>query len=1348
MRTPIHLHTLEHLEVKNTSERLNLFSGRAMSEKAFEKSQHYVADRIAPLLSGVWPGIQQGLEVEYLSKQDQIGQKLSVQHNARQLKKMAYASYSPTYPADNSMPGLNQFKGHYSKVATEQPLEIIDETDLKDIQPLFRVQAGSAVTENGAVVKLFTPLEVKWLDLLAHSKMSTDEDLAGLFMLCLGREIIPVNYDEKSACRRYETDPIQDTRFETVGVLKLLAVKKEQFSYEAIELIKNNRHKTINRFLSQLVIEPENIKLPVDLATLGILAIDQTNPLWFESLACRFLSQPLAFPMALLAHTEQVFKELVAADKGIQFKKTRRAELLTGIRGISPVLAADGVDITPFDIPAVAIDQPDMRLSGRVIPSLAVRDDFRRLFEKVSTSLATDIKNTFQFLPAAGSLPRSLLKHVANINAPLPRFEIDYPGLRVDMMPVPATGVAGILRRELARGVIKFDSATKERIRLLIAVPDAEYHPKLLDVPVSDKVLSAQLYDFGMQAYEAWIEWINQLNKLYNNNLTPENQSILGIPDFSKDRFKAPIAPRNPALSMTNPDQNTSAYDEGCFFDGLIRRQGDNLNISTLAPPYREGVPQNAEYDVWLGDDNELPAPNGVMETSGLIIVRAEIEKDIDQRTNNLKQCYEFVEKISDHILLQRQQLDVQSVSFAAFAGGVAGDGSGLQLTRWLPHVKFTAVTVTDSADDDSSDAGAITVVSSSRAPQSIVPFAIDNSAAVAIQPSNYTYASIANAIPISTAVTWQSNSAYVSQAINNATTSHYETIANLSLGVNKLDQLSINSRAITGDAFKKPNINFGTLTHVSAITSELKNSRNAVQDIQTEIDLLLVDIDQFMASLPQHIINLLGRYVIDSISKKKPVFKTMMMVRRAGKTLPLEGALGTDDSERYSVLFDVGKFLVTEISSVENARTELARLQKILQKQIANKQQKLAITDREISITRKELIQFDAIRRETLDDYSAVQRLLIEHWQEVEEKFNHRNKVLNGMVGLYYVKVRETATSVALPNIQSLAYAEVGDLVPGCRGDEQANLPDELDVFVDAVLDIPVTHWQLLSVKIHQLPGRQRLMTMLDRRKPRIQIKQSLLSRQSSSRIRGLSNLRHQTLFVLNSFSERQFKTVHSLKHLQQEAANVLSLEDLLNNSATGRLRKPAQQLSNNIELACYCLLEKLYELLPSVRLEWGQLAEDDQLVIESPEKWPLLEQAEQTSFNALRSCLELVRWFNRQLSQSADGDSRTALRNLVRACLMLAASDDPSDLLEGQLQVAPRTFQLGSVLRLSLNQEAVPGAILQLLDKNKRTVAKLRLDDQDNDGASATIVKLFDLDSEINTQQFMVIGHKYKDV
>jgi uncharacterized coiled-coil protein SlyX len=49
-------------------------------------------------------------------------------------------------------------------------------------------------------------------------------------------------------------------------------------------------------------------------------------------------------------------------------------------------------------------------------------------------------------------------------------------------------------------------------------------------------------------------------------------------------------------------------------------------------------------------------------------------------------------------IRAQRQQVDSITTSFAALAGGVPGDGAGLQLARWLP---FTRVAAAPQAEGD-----------------------------------------------------------------------------------------------------------------------------------------------------------------------------------------------------------------------------------------------------------------------------------------------------------------------------------------------------------------------------------------------------------------------------------------------------------------------------------------------------------------------------------------------------------------------------------------------------------------------------------------------------------------------
>lgn len=1385
-RTPIHLHEHEHLKEQDTNKRLNLFPGRAMSEVAFDKSQYYVADRIAPLLSGVWPGIQEGLEVTFLDEKSQAN---PLKYKGGQLTRMAYDTQGPSYPADESLSGFNHPMREYFKEENKSVLP--PEPEIVEPEPLFRIKAGSGVTAAGTVVKLFNPLEVAWTDLIARSNLTPDKSATGLYMLCLGRKEIAVDYDEAPACRRHETDPTRDTRFETVGILKLIPV--EGFLHRPIDLFPKNKHTTVNRFLTRLIVGPKRPKLPRDYVTLGLVAMQNQKLKWFETHGARFMSEPLGLPMAMLAHMEQVFSESIAASKHLN--------------------------------PASALNK-----------------------------LVKDTKLNFISLPAAGALPRRLLANVTSIDKPnLPKFLIDYPGLRVDMAPIPASGVAGVLQRELGRGVVSFSPNSEERLRLLIAVPDGEYDPRLLDVPVSDKKLSEQLYQYGMHAYDAWKEWREQLGKLYSQEydmknygdevvangyqLTNEERKAMVLPDLAHPYYKPPIAPRNPAGNLDSTDPKV-VNNKKFFFDDLVNNrfkayianESKVISYKLIPPPYREGVPINDAYSEWVGNDGLAPAVENSMKP-GLMIRRAEIEKDIFNTNEDLESANELVEKISDLLLLQRQQLDAQSVSFATFAGGVAGDGSGLQLTRWLPFVSFDANTAAGTEVIDNTEVKADSAPKKAEAKETaplaymaksmaysfpgINYAALAKASAASVQPKIYAAAapkkdlkysatsyekslkaisassylptnifpkvtkkkgtsSAADVISASMVpgIAYANNDAYVNLAVKNTTKSNYEAVSKLSMGVNKLNNISSVSSALSSGAFKTANKDFGVLKHISVIDKDLDNAREGVEEIFTDSNELLGKIKTFISDdlskavksklkADEKLIELLVNTKFpDSTVIKNGIIKLESDIRKKYKTYATKIGKKESDFEdviaeelqskgnalRYGYLFKINRYLVRYIGITEKARGKLIRIQKVLQQYIVERQKDIKDMDEDIVEARRELAQLEAVRREALEDYSAAQRLVIEHWKAVEDKFNHRNNVLNSMLGLYYVKVRETSTSTKLPEIHTLSYAEVGDLVPGCRRDEQVILPDELSVFMDAVLDIPMYHWTPLTSHIQQLPSKQSLLVLLERRNSRVQNKQAQLSRNTFSRIRGLSNLRRQSMYVMQSFAGRRFTSAASLKALQYEASKILSLEDLMNNTAGGRMRKPAYQLANNLELACHCFLEKLNELPPSIRLTWGQLAEDDHLPIDYPEKWPEIERAEDAAFNSLRTALELVRWFNRQLTSNADGDSRTAMRVLVRACLMLAASDDPGDLLEGRLQVAPAILSLGSVLKLTLNQDAVPGATLQLLDANKKAVARLRIDDQDSEGASATIVNLFEKDSQVDTQNFMVVGHKYK--
>jgi hypothetical protein len=163
---------------------------------------------------------------------------------------------------------------------------------------------------------------------------------------------------------------------------------------------------------------------------------------------------------------------------------------------------------------------------------------------------------------------------------------------------------------------------------------------------------------------------------------------------------------------------------------------------------------------------------------------------------------------------------------------------------------------------------------------------------------------------------------------------------------------------------------------------------------------------------------------------------------------------------------------------------------------------------------------------------------------------------------------------------------------------------------------------------------------------------------------------------------------------------------------------------------------------LLPgSIRLQWGQLAEDDRINVQEVSRWPGLELAEEDDFNATRTIAELIDWWFRQLSDDADAASRTAMRNMVRATLIFASLGDPQEIVRGTVHMPPRLVLAGERFRVKLNRNILPGMTLQLLDLNQQVAAELAVEDHSPDTTQVRILSVIQPAVKI-TSQFAVVG------
>jgi len=440
-----------------------------------------------------------------------------------------------------------------------------------------------------------------------------------------------------------------------------------------------------------------------------------------------------------------------------------------------------------------------------------------------------------------------------------------------------------------------------------------------------------------------------------------------------------------------------------------------------------------------------------------------------------------------------------------------------------------------------------------------------------------------------------------------------------------------------------------------------------------------------------------------------------------------------------HSALFATGTVMTDDIRTMEALRNALVRVRRDQQLTLEKKQAAQAELESRIKVESVTLNGLEAKRRETLDDYAVAQRLLAEHWQEIEQACVERKRIIESNLGLYYVRVRETPLSRTLPDPLDLRPGNADDLVPGCPN-RVTPLAEELLPFMETLLDIPAADWAMLSGLSNHLPGRVHLEQMVLKRRQLIEIKLRQPVATSTSHP-TLNILLQNHLSMVQGIAAKPFAFT-ALRGMQQQGHKILALEDLLA-SPIPALREPAGQLHQRLNAAAGCLLSRLRAIKPSIRLAWADLADNDRLVVESPERWPNLEKAETDDFNNIRTLVELIGWWFRQLDGDASGDSRTAMHNFVRACLLLAASDDPQQLLHGQLKSLPTRFRPGELLRLDLNREPSPGNMLQLFDDKQQVIAMVRIEDHDSNGTIASIATIINPNATL-TMALRVTGQR----
>jgi len=892
-------------------------------------------------------------------------------------------------------------------------------------------------------------------------------------------------------------------------------------------------------------------------------------------------------------------------------------------------------------------------------------------------------------------------------------------------------------------------------------VNEPDYRNNLLDIPQTDSKLENDIFHFHMRAYDVWYQWRQQFDALYY--IKPSNSPVLDPDQFKNLDLPKPDAA--PVLPLS-------------IFEKLIARadkeQQDPQNPGRPYP-YSKGPPAlPVSYSNWLVNGNPpvLPVP----QDDGLVVQYAIALVELEAIENQIRATRSRMEKTRDFLLLQRQQLDTQTVALAALAGGVAGDGTGLKVARWLPYANLTTALDKSAMAVDPARAvsgKAISKAFSGKESVSDKAVSLSNVVDVFSRPmfatpsSNMLNSGIAQTMPMAQSIA-PASTAFSSNLLAStflpissvfkpsfSFANKPESFSAFELGINntRLDMLShITKEAVSKPSFEAKEYRFGVIDHISPEINEYAKAYFGMKELLTTLTDLFDSTD---ASALRRQLKKIG-HVEDTATganASNPFEQTGKLESPAVlDSLAMKNA--TNDTQRsllktqyrYHALFKAGRILTQWIAICETRYNDIERkLQGKLREQ-SNKMAQISKLAGMIRVAREALESMDRFRIEQLGDYGVAQRLLDEDWRQVWTLNKERTRILTtGLRGLYYVKVRSTPVSAALADPLSLRYGSSKDIVPGCDWEEEVDLPAALDPFFAAICEIPMDDWAGLKGLQAKLPSFQHFDYLGQLRQARFKARPSrLLTPANTDALQThLQTVHLQTRIVMQQWAAFNLPTfAGSSLQTQAAAAKVLSLEDLA--SATGPLRKQAHELREQLEHCQFCLLEKLHLLPPSLRLQWGQLAEDDQIRVEDVSWWPGMERAEADDFNAARTVAELIAWWFRQLASDASASSRSAMRNMIRAGLIHASLGDPQEIIRGNVHVPPRLTAIGERLQVKLNRPPAPGTRLQLLDTEQRVVAVLTVEDHNLQSTQVRIVNVLQTGIPINTH-FSVIGSKF---
>jgi hypothetical protein len=631
-------------------------------------------------------------------------------------------------------------------------------------------------------------------------------------------------------------------------------------------------------------------------------------------------------------------------------------------------------------------------------------------------------------------------------------------------------------------------------------------------------------------------------------------------------------------------------------------------------------------------------------------------------------------------IALQRQHLDIMSTSVSALAGGIMPDGSGLSFARLIPFVTLTPTQQGTTATPTPATAAAAANTTPTTAVRTFTPLTLSSvlgNATVSNTVSSTRVSSSASTLGSligSTSLASRTVSTPVSTALGNILGQQTDVAQEVA------QQIGVISQAPT---FQYQPVQYATAAHITAGATLLKSAVEGVTNLRG-----------IMQGAPFNIV----------------------------PTATISASALSDEPSRYAGIVQTTSGLLQDIDQVQVNALQYERAYLQFRDRINALEARIAQMTDALADARDALRNAQAAAAKTAGDYAAAQQLVQEETARVTAAVAARHQALSAATGLFHIRELQTVTARAPLTPMPLTADSIGDLVPGCDSDHEGP-PASLQPFLDLLLETPLSDWGPLREQWRYLPDQTGLQRLGAMRSARLANWTSPDSFGSGAAAGDLASLASTTRNTFDPVFAGTINIAASLAVTQQSAFAVLSLPDIVM-LPVNILRQQAEALRARIESATGCLFEMLSATPPSARFAWASLARAGTLPALDFAQWAVPQSLGTAGATTVRRLGALVNWMAAQLHSDSSAASRTALGNLVTAAVIAAAYGDPDDTVTGTVSTGGGVPRPGIPIRVVLNRAAPIGTVLNLLDETQTVVGTLRVDDHDSGGTTVSVL------------------------